>query len=154
MRLFVVVPQAALPDRCVKCNAPAEGFRKRMRLAWHSPLAYLGLLFGLLPYIVIALMLTRRLTVEVGVCQAHMKRRRLAIAVGWLGSLLGFVVLFVGAANDSGPIILIGIVLLLGSIVYGILASRIVWPTKIENKVAWVKGACPEYLAALPEMGP
>jgi hypothetical protein len=44
-----------LPDRCVKCNAPAAGHRWEKRLYWHHPLIYLSLLAGALIYVVIAL---------------------------------------------------------------------------------------------------
>lgn len=151
---LVVTALAELPDRCVKCNAPAE--RKRFRLAWHTPLAYLGLLGGLVPYIVLALVLQRRLTVHVGVCRYHTRRRRMAMLLGTLGFFAGFVLLIFGGVSlrspTSGIVMFIGFVLLIGAAIYGAAASRIVWPKKIVNQVAWIKGAGPEYLAELPEL--
>src|SRR3954468_23626244 len=46
--LLVLRKNAVLPDRCVKCNAPAEGFRLRRNLSWHQPAIYLTIFIGLL----------------------------------------------------------------------------------------------------------
>lgn len=151
---LVVNAQAELPERCVKCNAPAE--RRRFQLTWHTPLAYLGLLGGLIPYIILALVLQKKLTVHVGVCRDHTRKRRRVILLGTLGFLAGLGLLIFGGISlrppTSGIVMLSGFVLLLGSAIYGAAASRIVWPKKIVNQVAWLKGAGPEYLAELPEL--
>src|SRR6266446_5069294 len=46
--LLVIRKGAVLPDRCVKCNAPAEGYRLKRNLAWHQPAIYLTILAGIL----------------------------------------------------------------------------------------------------------
>jgi dienelactone hydrolase len=153
--LLVVSHEAELPDRCVKCNARVGNQRMRRKLAWHSPVAFLGLFLGLLPYIILALMMTKRLTLYVGVCEQHRSKRRNAILVGYVGFFAGFFLMIffgvVASRGGSALLILIGFVLLLVALFYGMLASRVVWPKKIDKDLAWVKGACPEYLAHFPE---
>ena len=153
-RLLVVAPGVQLPDRCVKCNSPANGYGKRLRLAWHSPLAFLALLGGLLPYVIVAIILTKRLTIYAGVCPRHRRRRLAGILVGWLGFALGFLVCVVGAsarAPAGAWAFIVGIVLILLSLVAGIVGSRIVWPRRIRDDRAWLNGVDPEYLCGFPE---
>ena len=153
-KLLVVTPGVQLPDRCVKCNSPASGYGKRLRLAWHSPLAFLALLGGLLPYIIVALILTKRLTVYVGVCPRHRRRRWAGIVAGWLGFILGFLLCVVGAsarAPTGAWAFVMGMVMILLSLVAGIVGSRIVWPKRIGDNLAWIKGVDPEYLAGFPD---
>ena len=127
------------------------------KLAWHSPVAFLGLLLGLLPYVLLAIIIRNKLTVYVGVCAGHRRKRRNAILAGVLGSLVGFLLFIAGAGSArrvGGGLILIGLALLILAIIYGILASRIVWPKVIRKDRAWVKGVCPAFLADLPEYLP
>jgi hypothetical protein len=49
-KTLVVRKGVILPDRCIKCNAPAEGAFQKQNLSWHSPVLYLLLLAGLVPY--------------------------------------------------------------------------------------------------------
>lgn len=152
--ILVVGPNVQLPDRCVKCNAPADGQLRRFRMSWHSPAAYLGLLLGLIPYILIAIILQKKLTVYAGVCDYHTRKRRMIIVGSILGCLAGLAVVifaFAGFRQPNGPLFLGGMVLLLAAMVYGAVASRILWPKRIRKDLAWVKGACPDYLAAFPE---
>src|SRR5438045_334031 len=37
-KTLVMMKEAFLPDRCVKCNGPANGYRLRRRLSWHEPI--------------------------------------------------------------------------------------------------------------------
>src|SRR5262249_33622897 len=83
-----------LPQTCMVCGSPAD-LRKSRTFSWHTPLAYLGLLAGLLPFIIIALVLTKRMSVGVPLCRAHKghwAKRTLFV----LGTLLGLVALGIG----------------------------------------------------------
>ena len=152
--LLVVTPNVTLPDRCVKCGAPCDGYFMRRKLSWHSPLAYLGLLGGVLPYIIIALILTKRMDVRVGVCRSHVNKRRIAMLLATLGFLAGIVVVALGTDSKefSGLWFLAGTATIIASLILGLLLSRIVWPKRIEYQTAWVSGACDEYLATFPEL--
>ena len=149
--LLVVGHDAQLPDLCIKCNRPAGGRRMRFRLAWHPPIAYVGLLLGLLPFVLIAVVTQKKLTVHVGVCDEHLRKRRLGILVGFLAGLAGILLIVMGAIVNSGAVAIVGLVVFVAAVLYGIVTSRIVWPKKIDKHCAWVKGACPEYLEIFPE---
>jgi hypothetical protein len=151
--VMVVAAGASLPDRCVKCNNPAGGRRKHLRLSWHSPIAYVFLLVGLVFYIVAAVLMTKRLSITIGFCDNHVRQRRTAIALGWFGALAGIALLVLGLAMRpvNGFMILGGVLLCFVALVYSVLASRILWATRIRDNRAWLKGACSDYLADLPE---
>src|SRR3712207_3999182 len=54
--VLIVPTLVSLPDACVKCSAPAGGWRLRKTLAWHNPLLALMIIFpGLLIYAIVAL---------------------------------------------------------------------------------------------------
>jgi hypothetical protein len=148
---LVVAHKAHLPERCVKCNTPVV-YKRDIKLAWHNPVVYAGLFLGLIPYVLLAIALQKRMTVRVGLCPAHVAKRRYAMLFGVLGCFAGLGVIILGIGNDSGWIALGGLVALLGALIYLAFAPRIVWPKKITRELAWVKGVSPEYLAGLPEL--
>lgn len=83
-KLLVMRPEANLPDRCIRCNAPAGGFRFKRNLSWHPPGWYLLLFFNLIIYVIVALIVRKRAKVAVGLCARHRKKRANAIILGWL----------------------------------------------------------------------
>jgi hypothetical protein len=150
---MVVSRNVDLPPRCVRCDAPVSEKPMRVRLSWHSPLAYLGLVGGLLPYVIVALLMTKRLEVHVGLCRQHAQRRRVLIAIAALAFFLGIGLLFVAftAKQPNGALILLGMLTILFSLITAVVGPRVVWPKRIEDNLAWVKGVCPEYLDKLPD---
>ena len=84
--LLVMSPEAVLPDRCVKCNNPADGRRHVVSLSW-SPSS--TNLFQLVIFWMFSVlwMRSRRAEVEVGICRRHLswvRRRALwAPAASW-----------------------------------------------------------------------
>jgi hypothetical protein len=62
--------QYDLPEVCMKCGAPAA-VRKRKTFSWYPPWVALLLLAGLLPFIIVALILTKRRTVDAPLCEDH-----------------------------------------------------------------------------------
>src|SRR5690242_5147889 len=52
--VLVMTKQALLPNRCVKCNAPAEEQLKR-KLTWHHPALYLLVFISILVYAIVAM---------------------------------------------------------------------------------------------------
>ena len=47
-KLLLIRKGAELPDRCLKCNEPAEGYRLKRTLSWHPPGWYLLVLLNLI----------------------------------------------------------------------------------------------------------
>jgi hypothetical protein len=123
-------------------------------MSWNPNWAYVGLLLGPLPFILIALLMQKRLTITISICDAHRRKRRRAMWIAWLTVFVGFAILFygvLGSRKGSAVVILIGVVVILAALVFGIIRTRIVWPRRITKDRAWVKGCCREFLASYPE---
>ena len=91
-KILVMTKEAFLPDRCVKCNAAANGYRLRKKLSWHEPILYVVVAIATLLYVILALALSKRATVEFGLCQDHVRRRRNFLMIGWALFFLGLIV--------------------------------------------------------------
>ncbi len=59
-----------LPSVCMVCGDDAS-FDVRRTFRWHPQWVALLILLGLLPYVLVALMLTQRMTVDVPLCTKH-----------------------------------------------------------------------------------
>ena len=147
---LVMSKDALLPERCVKCNAFTNGRLKR-KFAWHHPAIYILLLAAWLVYLIVAMVVRKRATIEVGLCEEHRAKRRtyilITLALVLLG-LAGFVLAI--AANDGTPALL-GFLLLLTALVFGIIATRVTYPSKIDDRFVWLKGVNSDYLNQLPQ---
>jgi uncharacterized membrane protein YhaH (DUF805 family) len=154
--LLVMHKQAVLPNICIKSNQPAQGRLKR-NLYWHHPAIYIAVFVSPLIYVVLALVLRHRAVIEIGLSQEWFSRRRRAILIGWLTVLAGLAVLIAVLALDisrhpmPGWAILAGLVVAVVGAIYGLVAARMVAPTKITNNYVWLKGVHPAFLAPLSE---
>lgn len=150
----VMRKDAQLPPRCIKTNEPAETWLSR-NLIWHPPWVYVLIVLGLLLYVVAALIIQKRATIKVGLTVEEAKKRSRTILIAWLSVLFGLGTIIGGFAVLSGdqPVVtlIVGLLLFLGGIIYGMLGSRMIVPEKITDEYVWFKGACPEYLDELPE---
>lgn len=149
--LLVLRKDAFLPDRCVKCNQPANGFKLPRKLSWHTPWLYLLILPSLLIYIIVALIVSKKARLEIGLCQEHRQRRRRDLAIAWLIFVLSLVAFGAAAALSNGWLALAGVSLLLVAIVYGAVRVPPVQAKRIDNQFLWLKGVSPAFLATLPE---
>jgi len=147
---LVMVKEAPLPDRCVKCNAPANGVRLRRRLAWHSPVLYLLIFVALLIYAILAAVLSKRATIYIGLCAEHFQRRRKKIAVGWILLAGGLISIIVGFAYEYPIIGLLGFAVFLFALIWLIVISRVVTPKKIDDRLVWLNGINSAYLSQFP----
>jgi hypothetical protein len=147
---LVMTKDASLPDRCVKCNAPANGLRLKRRLAWHYPVLYLVALIALLIYVILAAMLSKRATVFLGLCQTHFQRRRKQTAIGWLLLAAGLITAIAAIAYDYPLLALAGFSALLFAAFFLVLVSRVVVVKKIDDRLVWLNGIHSAYLAQLP----
>ena len=86
---LVVRKGAELPDRCIKCNAPAGGYRYSRTLEWVKPIWLVTLFLGLLLFALVYLIVRKKGKITVGLCEVHRRRRTRAIAWGWLSALAG-----------------------------------------------------------------
>ena len=151
-KILVLAKNATLPDRCVKCNAPT-GYRLKRDLSWHQPLIYLTLLAGVLIYVIIAIVVSQKATIHVGLCERHRSQRRFAIGIGW-GLVVLSILLFVLAGFYSKPILILpGLLAFFGGAIYGLVKGKVVTPKRIDKELVWLEGACKEYLDTLPARG-
>ena len=142
--------KTSLPDRCVKCNAPAHGFRLKRHLNWHPGGYYLLFLLSPLIYIIAALCVRKIARIEVGLCEQHRARRRNWMIGCWTTAILsiGFTVVDV---TGNGTFGLIGLPLLAAAAIAGVVTGRVVAPTRIDKEHIWLKGAGPKYLDGFPD---
>jgi hypothetical protein len=150
-KTLVITGEATLPDRCVKCNAPAEGRRLKRRLYWHHPAVYLLILCSILIYVIVALIIRKRATIEIGLCERHLAKRKRDILIGWAMALSGLGLLIGGISANSGWAGAAGGVVFLAALFYGVATAQMVSAKRIDDAHVWVRGVCPEYLDTLPD---
>jgi hypothetical protein len=149
--LLVMTKGAQLPDRCLKCNLPAGGWRLKRKLSWHHSAWYLLILLNLLIYAIAALIVRHTATVMIPLCEKHRRRRRWAIGMGWLLVITGIVLIAAGGSNEGyEAAILIGLLLFLAGLIFGIAGSQVAVPTRIDGRFVWIKNVNPEFLNELP----
>lgn len=148
---LVMTKETVLPNRCVKCNAPAMKLLRRT-VEWYPPYVLLIFIFVHIVGLILYFCTRKRVTVYVGLCESHLNRRRMAILGGGIVFLLGFFSFFgsVAGAEVSPGYILAGLLLLLAGIVLMISAYRTVTAAKIQEPYVWLKGLHRDFLEQLP----
>lgn len=151
-RQIVITRGTQLPDRCVKCNAPSDGIRLKRRLYWHPPALYI-LLISPLIYIIVASIISKRATLEIGLCALHRARRRWVLGVAWFAAFWGIYAGFAWIVGDGENPALLGgcLILILGGLIGGISGTRMVSAAKIDGEFIRLRGTGPDYREALPE---
>lgn len=148
--VLVMTKEALLPNRCVKCNEPT-GERLKRKLTWHHPLIYLTILISILVYAVIAMVLRKTATDNLGFCEEHLNARRRNLAITWFVGIVAVLCFPLAAMFEDGRMVAIGGLLLLATAIYGIVTLRVVIPTKIDEHFVWLKGINPDYLQEFPQ---
>ena len=149
---LVMHKQATLPDRCVKCNRPANGRRLTKTLSWHHPAWYLLVIVGLLIYVIAALIVRKSAVLHLGLCDEHFSKRRTGIWISWGILALSVALIILGAANNLPALFLIGILLIFVAAIYGAVNANLVAVQKIDEQYVWLKRINKDYLLMLPEL--
>jgi hypothetical protein len=149
--VLVMRREAELPDRCVKCNEPADLPKLKRKLTWHHPALYLIIFVALLVYAIIAMVIRQTATVEIGLCELHRARRKQNILITIAALLLSVTAFAVSINMLDGMYALAGLALLLGGTIYGIVTIRVITPSKIDRSFVWIRGISAEYLSLLPQ---
>ena len=147
---LVMSKDAPLPDQCVKCNAPANGVRLKRRLSWHHPAIYILILVAWIIYVILVLVLRKQATVYLGLCEEHFQRRRKLLAAGWVLLAIGLVSPTVAFAADYPGLGLLGVLVLIISIIWLVVVTRVVTVRKIDDRFVWLNGINANYLAHFP----
>jgi hypothetical protein len=150
-RKMVMRSETEFPDRCVRCNAPANGFRLKRRLQWHPPAYYLLIFVGILIYAIVAIIVRKKALIHIGLCEKHRAERKWFILGSWLIVLAGVALIIVGGVSGNGSNMLLGLLLLLIGAICGGAKGPVVSAAKIDKEFVWVKGAGREFLAQMPE---
>lgn len=152
-KYLVMHRSATLPALCVKSGEPAMG-RLPRKLQWHHPAIYALLLCNLIIYAIVAMILQKKATIDIGLSEYWLGVRRRAIWIGWLSALGGIGAIVAGISLErfaAGPwIALTGLVSLLFGIFYGVFRARLVYAHKIDDQYIWLAGVHSSYLDQLP----
>lgn len=149
-RVLVVHRNAVLPDRCVKCNAPADGGRLRRKFAWHPPAFYLLIVVGLLIYAIVAMIVQKRATLELGICAEHRRKRQYMQFAAWGFFIAALVAIPVAVSNESGAIGLLAFLFVVAALVAGLIVTNWMTAAKIDDAYVWIKGAGKEFVSGFP----
>ena len=145
--------QVALPSRCLKCNRPVDGAPMKRKLYWHYPLFYLVLFISPIIYIILAIIVRRRASIDVYICAEHARRRRNFIIAAWSITAVGIVTIVGGIAAQMGWVAGLGFLLIVVAIGVGLFGASICRATRIKDKTVWLSGASREFLESLHPWG-
>jgi hypothetical protein len=148
---LVTRSETPFPDRCIKCNGPANGFRLKRVLYWNHPAYYLLLLCNLLVLLIVVLIVRKKAVLHIGLCQNHREQRRMAIIACSIGMLGGVGLIVCGAVYNSGWLALAGVVLFFTGAIWGIVKGRTISAVKIDKELVTVSGVGRNFLEQLPE---
>lgn len=147
-KTLVLLHGVQFPSRCVKCNGPAVEPVKPRKVYWHPPAWYLLILAGVLIYAIVALVVRKQATVTPGLCAQHRQRRLAWIAVGWLGPVVGILLMAAG----GGELVAVGVIVALLSVVLGMSKAQIVAATRIDEWYVHLNGCGEAFLSGLPQL--
>jgi hypothetical protein len=150
---LVMHRRAALPDRCIKCNVPTNGSYLHRKLSWIHPLWGLLILASWIIYLVIYYALRKTAEVDLGLCEEHRASRRTGITVGWLMVALGIGAFVFAIVGEALAFLFIGILLLLGGLIWASYAAAVISVTKMDDQYIWMKRVNKDYLAGFPPAG-
>lgn len=153
--LLVVQKGAVLPDRCIRCNAPAEGRRLHRQLYWHHPMLYcLHFLGGPIVYALAAVCVRQQAAIDVGICPRHNAARTQSIVACWLIALASLTVMVIDILNGNPLpfVFLLALLAFLLDLCYAARLSRLIVADRIDADYAWIKKVDPAYLAELPSL--
>lgn len=145
---LVILPTAALPHRCIKCNKPVQEPIKPRKIAYHNPSGHnliLAHFFGILAYV-----FSKSIIIKLGLCAAHKRRRLIGVLIGWFGSLLGLVLVIIGN-NKSSDFVLAGLAIIVLAIV-GFVLSRVIKVVEMDDTYVRLKGCGKAFLNSLPQI--
>ncbi|MHC4178050.1 MAG: hypothetical protein ACYSWU_11125 [Planctomycetota bacterium] len=156
-KLLVILRGEPFPDRCVKTNLPAEGRRLKQGVQWQP--GWVTLIQIATPPAVgqtASAVAGRRVTIEVGVSQRVLRRRRRRFVISGLVLVASFAAIAWGVAMIPRGIAAVWLMLggFLG-VCWGLFRflneSQIVVAKRMTREFIWLKGVHPDFLAELPE---
>ena len=150
---LLVTHNAPLPPFCVRCGQGAMSEPLKKTFYWHHPALFLVVLLSPIIYIIVALIVRKKMAVDAPLCSEHWDRYKSGRRIG--GALMlaciPLAILLANVLNDFvGWAILLGFLLFVaGAIVFGV-ASGVLRPKRIDEHWGTFSGACENFLAQLP----
>jgi hypothetical protein len=139
--------ECMLPPHCVKCGGVASE-RRTATLYWHSPWLYLLVPVSVLLYAIFALVVRKKAVIEVGLCAAHVRRRRNGRLVGWLVTVAGLATMLLATMAA----VLGGLAVILAGLVTVTIMGRLVTVRRMDDYYVWLGGVHRTVLARLPHV--
>ncbi|MGH9774774.1 MAG: hypothetical protein ACRD50_07480 [Candidatus Acidiferrales bacterium] len=156
---LIVGRMAQMPPQCIRCGAPATQTLP-IKYGWLKPFHYVWILFGALPFVIVAMIVMKRMTIALPLCDAHRQQRKSRLTLGWVLALLGFVFMFLPLAlADSNPGLaglgfLLGLAAFFAGIIIVSLASKLIRPSFIGKDYGAFIKVSPQFLAAVAALPP
>lgn len=150
--ILVMKNGSDLPHRCVKCNDEAVSPLRNKSLIWHHPGWYVLILLNFIIYLIAALLVRKRAKIAFGLCGAHVKRRRIVIAVSWtlFFAAAGSGFWTINSEGDHPAVLVVAILLLLSAIISAMFGFRLPYAKRITTDEVHVGGCGEAFLASLP----
>jgi hypothetical protein len=115
------------------------------------------LTFGLMLFLLVRLFLSRRGSVNVGLCPIHQKRQLAIVRFAGLMGLGGLLAIPAASRVDSATVapgvLAAGCRMLLSALILPCRAGRAVLPARVDKQYVWIKNVGPDYLATFAELG-
>lgn len=150
-KILVCRRDAVFPDRCIKCNEPAEETPVRFKLNWHASGWYALILINILLYAIVGAIVRKTATIEAGLCESHRKRRFWSRLIGWGGFALIIVCIIVGASTNTGWLAGMGGLALIPWAIASVVLSPRIAAARIDKQMLRVRGCGRDFLETLPE---
>ncbi len=155
---LVMHVNATLPTNiCIKTSTKAEHVLKRS-LSWHHPAVFLVLFLNLLIYAIVAVVMSKKAKIVVGLSDEVYRRRKMFIIGSWFGIMAGAASIAIGISDIHGmgenglALFLVGGFFgMIISAIAGLMLARVVWPAKITDTHIYLNGVSKDFLAQLPD---
>jgi hypothetical protein len=152
-KMLVARSEATFPDRCIKCNAPANGLRLKRVIHWQPSMTGVGM-GAFIAIIICAIWMAivqKKAKLQIGICRKHCVQRYWAIIIGWAGTVGGLGLMIIGTLSfNSGWCIVVGLIIFAGFAIYGGVRGQLISATMSKDEYVLVKGVCRDFLAGLP----
>ncbi len=102
---------------------------------------------------IVALIVRKKASIDPGLCEEHLHKRRLWITIGWVGTLVtlcGFPIGAVLLGYSGGVGLALGVLCFLVLVIVSMVKARILYPRRIDERYARLQGAGERFLASLP----
>jgi hypothetical protein len=144
--------QTALPARCFKCNQDVTTPPLTRKLYWHPVGYYVLLFFNVIVYVIVAMIVRKKATLDIYLCDRHVKRHKYFIIGGWSGAILGIFGIFAGIIFNLGWLLALGFLLLVAAVIAGVAGAQLVRTVRIKGDTVWLAGSGKEFMASLPRL--